>query len=321
MPKRWRNLPAIILGACLAVSAACNGYQFFSGNPGGEEAFQEPVLQTDANSRDTYFTIHHVREAQALGKGEGVKVGVIDAYFDLDGEAGLYAGGNDFSGEPDGLHKQRSHGWQMATVLREIAPECEIYALNISHESDARRVESIIDAMEWAGQNGLEVLTLSQAQVPEQYRPAFHEAIDRALERGIVTCFIHCDHPGNILPYSVTPYMDDYSRAPDVNVYHYDYNTIWPDQLRAYQNRTAPPESGDDMPFFSYSSMSPVTAGFVAILKSIDPTLSPAEYKQLLVDTSYPMEYVGVMEWESGTSEHTVDIAKAARTLWEGVAG
>lgn len=310
------RIATAVLAACLAVSIAGNLYQLFSDGGGGPaEVVMEPLNQTDANSRDTYFTIHHVREAQALGKGKGVRVGVIDAYFDMDGAPGLYAGGNDFSGDPDGLLNLRSHGWQMATVLREIAPECEIYALNISHENEARRMETIVEAIRWAEQNGLDVLTLSQAQAPEKYRPAFDAAIDAAVGQGIVTCFIHCDNPNNLLPYSVTPYMGDYSRDPDVNVFHYDYNTIWPDRLRAFQKRTAPPDSGDDMPFFSYSSMSPVTAGFVAILKSIDPTLTPAEYKQVLVDTSYPMEYAGVMEWENGVSEHTVDIAAAARAL------
>lgn len=301
----------IILSGLLCLSLIGNAYQGFQGLAGQFKT----LYQTDANSRETYFSIHHIKEAQAVAKGKGIKVGIMDAYFDTGDYPALYAGGEDFSGDSDALTKSKSHGFSMACVLREIAPECEIYALNISHENEDREVDSLIAAMDWAINNGLDILTLSQAQISDANRARFDEAVNRAIDSGIVTTFIHYDNPRNILPYSTTPYGGDYNREPDVNIFHYDYNSVRTGQLEKFLDSSSVPESGDDVPYFSYSSMSPVLAGFIAILKSVDNTLAPEEYKQLLIDTGYPMEYDGVMDWEDGVSEHTVDIGKAVNTL------
>lgn len=302
------NRLAILLALLLALSLSGNAAQYFSHLMDSWDT----LYTENANSRDTYFTIHNVRQAQTLSKGKGIKVGVIDAYFALNAYPDLYAGGQDFAGEPDALYTDRSHGWQMASVLREIAPECEIYALNLSHENEEKMVDSIISAIDWAKRNGISVLTLSQGEISAQNRPRLDEAVNAAVADGITTCFIHYDNPNNLLPYSTTPYLGDYGRDPDINVFHYDYSGIRPTQIRRYMERETPPESGDDVPYFSFSSMSPVTAGFAAILKSIDPLLTPAECKQLLIDTSYQLDYTGVMEWETGISEHTVDLYQAA---------
>lgn len=173
-------------------------------------------------------------------------------------------------------------------------------------------VDSIISAIEWAKQNGISVLTLSQGEISAQNRPRLDEAVNAAVADGITTCFIHYDNPNNLLPYPTTPYLGDYGRDPDINVFHYDYSGIRPIQIRRFMDLEMPPESGDDVPYFSVSSMSPVTAGFVAILKSVNPSLTPAECRQLLMDTSYQMDYTGIMEWENGISERTVDLYQAA---------
>ena len=41
------------------------------------------------------------------------------------------------------------------------------------------------------------------------------------------------------------------------------------------------------------TSTAPVTAGFVAMLRSLDPTLSPARIKDILMASSHPMELGG----------------------------
>lgn len=44
---------------------------------------------------------------------------------------------------------------------------------------------------------------------------------------------------------------------------------------------------GDAIPYFSMSSMSPVLAGFIAILKEVNNGLTPDEYREILVKSSY----------------------------------
>lgn len=43
---------------------------------------REFIYFNNANSRDTYFTVHNVKEAHKYSKGKGIKVGIIDWCFD-----------------------------------------------------------------------------------------------------------------------------------------------------------------------------------------------------------------------------------------------
>lgn len=55
------------------------------------------VTYPDGNTRDTYDTIHNLKEAQKVSKGAGVKVGILDWCFGFDEHENLYAGGKDFT--------------------------------------------------------------------------------------------------------------------------------------------------------------------------------------------------------------------------------
>ncbi|MCJ7680826.1 MAG: hypothetical protein MUP70_08890 [Candidatus Aminicenantes bacterium] len=131
-------------------------------------------------------------------------------------------------------------------------------------------------------------------------------AVDRALTKGIVTTFIHYPHPGNILPTWLGPRTGDDDREPDVNILHYDYSVVFTKQYGDWmQHGTA----AGYRPFLSISSTSPVTAGFVALLKSVRPDLKPTELKRILMETSRATIFDGK------ESPRTVDIAAALRSV------
>jgi hypothetical protein len=286
----------------------------------------------NANSRDTYFTVHNVKAAHKHATGKGVKVGIIDWLFALDDNKSLYADSVDITGFRHGLHEGNGHGLWMAIVLREIAPECEIIAINGVHhedgmsseEFDERRSHHLIQSIEWAIESGIGVLTYSCAKVPLSYRQLVADAITKAVSNGITTTFIHNDHQDNIWPYACYPFFKDwgdnrdFTREPDVNIYHYDYNTIMVNRYEAYLEKVAKGEvirSGNDLPFFSISSTSPVLGGFVAILKSINPQLSPAECKELLASTSYSITEKGENWFDINPCPRVVDIGKSVTSL------
>ena len=50
----------------------------------------------DANSRDTYASIHNLKEAHKTATGSGIKVGILDWGFGFADHEGFYAGGKDF---------------------------------------------------------------------------------------------------------------------------------------------------------------------------------------------------------------------------------
>jgi len=283
------------------------------GNQAQEEEHELPGIVNfgNANSRETYFTIHNIKKAWPYSKGAGVKVGILDSFFAYQFYPELYAGGLSFQKENlhDGFNTVPHHGFWMATTLREVAPEVEIYALGIVSPNENDQTQSMIKAINWAVENELDILTLSLARMSEEHRRKIDTALEEAYRHGIITTFIHYPHPQNILPSKIEPRGDDAELNPKVNIYKYDYNVFMYEAYREYV------ESGKRVaqkPFLSISSKSPVLAGFVAMIRSLDPDLGSEEIEQLLVQTSYTFESEDTIIFNS------VDMGAAVRRLVEG---
>ncbi|MBI2837848.1 MAG: peptidase [Acidobacteria bacterium] len=255
-----------------------------------------------ANKRETYFTIHNLRAAQGLSTGRGIKVGILDHSFGTTLHPKLYAEGRNFvKGDEASLSEHEWHGYWMAAVLREIAPEAEIYALNIIVFDDpAATMDAMSRAIDWAVERRIDVLTYSQEAVKGEPRTVLDRALDRAHKAGIVTTFIHCSEPGNILPSGLWSGTDD-GREPDVNVLHYDYSVVFIDEYR----KAVAGEKTWYQPFLSVSSTSPVVGGVVALMKGLKPDLTPAQCKAILRETARPLEF------EGETAPRTLDAGAA----------
>ena len=271
----------------------------------------------NANSRHTYFTVHKVAAAHRFTKGTGVKVGILDHCFAVRKYSELYVSSLDFVGDTNSLEHEDGHGYWMACALKEIAPECEVYALNVYRENASAFSEAIADSVYWAVENHLNVLTCPHGRYAyDARRKELDAAAEQATEKGIVTCFLHYDHPNNILPWSVFPYNGhEYSREPDINIWQYDYNTLFLEQYKRYRNATEPPRSGDEIPYYSASSTAVVTGGFVALLMRIRPGLPYSVYRQILIETSYRWSYSGQATFERGETPRVVDIERAVEYL------
>lgn len=297
------------------LSLAC-GFALLASTVGAAGAATQEATTVDApailyfpnaNSRPTYFTIHNVHDAWRISKGAGVKVGILDHSFGYDAHSGLYSGGRSFqSGDWAESFKVSHHGFWMASTLHEIAPEVEIYALGTYSSDESEKVDAMVRAIDWAIAHDLHVLTYSAARFSPENRAQLDGAVDRALAKGIVITFIHYPHPGNLLPTWLGPRTGDDDREPDVNILHYDYSVVFTKQYAGWmQHGTA----AGYRPFLSISSTSPVTAGFVALLKSVRPALKPTELKRILMETSR------VTMFEGQRSPRTVDIAAALRRV------
>ena len=278
--------------------------------------FMGKIIFSNANSRDTYFTVHNVKAAHAISTGKGIKVGIMDWLFGYATHPNLYAGAVNFTQHQYALDSEE-HGLWLANTLREIAPGCDIYALCTTDPDDDedKQVDNMVRAIDWAIENNIDVLAYSNRAFSEKNRPKIDEAVDKAVKHGIVTTFIHYDNPNNLYP-------DGFfggSKA-DVNILHYDFNVLFLNKYESFMNLKgdySKIQSGDDVPYLSMSSTSPVLAGFVAILKAINPDLSPTGYKDILVKTSYQTEYY---DWGFGRKSNVpraVDIGNAAAYIKE----
>jgi hypothetical protein len=218
----------------------------------------------------------------------------------------LYSGGENFqSGDwGDAYSTEAHHGFWMASTLREIAPDVEIYALGTYSSDEAAKVDAMIEAIHWAIEHDLDVLTYSAARFSPEHRERLDRAVDEAVAAGIVTTFIHYPHPDNLLPGWLGPRSGDDEREPDVNILHYDYSVVFTMRYADWMERG---EDSPYRPFLSMSSTSPVAAGFVALLLGLRPDLGPAEIRQVLIDTSRRITF------EGRASPRTVDVGAALR--------
>lgn len=268
------------------------------------------VTFNDANERETYETVHHFKEAQKISTGKGIKVGVIDKYFGYKKHNDFYSGGKDFTNDTQAFEEIDEHGYWMATTLKEIASDVKVFALNARSEDKDDDAQNIINAINWAIENDLDILTYSAESFDPKNRNKIDSAVAKSNQHGIVTTFINYPFADNIFPWGLFPYQENqYSRKPDLNIYHYDYNSLLILVYERYLESGRKPRNGDEIPYLSISSMSPVLAGFVAMMMEIKRDLSPYEYKQILIATSKEMEFKGKKY------EHVVDIVQTLEFL------
>jgi hypothetical protein len=275
------------------------------------------VSMTDANTRPTYATFHAIHDAQRLATGQGVKVGILGKYFGTEQHQEMYAGAEDFADNPSALRTIAEHGFWMATTLKEIAPDVEIYALNVRDSNREKERDAIIAAIQWAIGHDLDILTYSAEAFRAEDRASIDAAVHEANEHHIVTTFIHYDFPENVLPFGFFQQSpESYAREADVNIFHFDYNLLLLSKYKAsLKGGQSQATSIGERPYFSNSSMSPVLAGVVAMMKEVDNTLSVDEYKRILVESSHPIIYQGY------TVPHVVDAVKALEMVSRGGVG
>jgi hypothetical protein len=250
-------------------------------------AAQDILVFPGANSRDTWFTVHNLSAAHELSRGAGVKVGILDHSFGLDSHPELYAGGENFQiGEWGEAYRARAHhGSWMARALREVAPEVEIYALGTYHPDEVLRVDAMVRALDWAIVHGLDAVTYSARAFSPVGRRALDPAVQKAVAAGVTVVFIHYPLAENLFPSWIGPRAGDDEREPDLNIFHYDYGVVF---VAPYAALMRGEDAGGYRPFLSLSSTAPVTAGLVALMKSLEPTLTPADCKRILQEASRP---------------------------------
>ena len=246
-------------------------------------------------SYENYVSIHNVRLAHGVTLGAGARVGILDHSFGSDAHPELYAGGEDFlerGVEWDG-EGETHHGYWMALALREIAPAAEIFALDVGGPAESTKVESISRALEWAIQNQMDVVSYCSLGLSAEARKLLDPIIDRTVEAGVVVVFVDYPHPLTILPGGFGPPPPDGPRNPDLNIFSYDCTALLAHRFLTLM------ESDDDgiqryRPFLARSSAASVTAGFVALMRSVDPSVSPQRIKEILMTTSKPTEVRGL---------------------------
>ena len=109
---------------------------------------------------------------------------------------------------PDGREEtdytdRLGHGTAVAAAIREKAPDAEIYAVKVFHDSLATRIESLVHALDWSEKNGMNLINLSLGTDNPQHEAVLRAAVDRLVGQGIKLIAAYEDSGVRWLPGSI----------------------------------------------------------------------------------------------------------------------
>jgi subtilisin family serine protease len=136
-----------------------------------------------------------------------VKIVVVDSgvhasHPHVNGVAGGVSIFPDGREEPD-FTDRLGHGTAVTAAIREKAPDAEIYAVRVFHDSLATRIESLVHALDWSARNGVHLINLSLGTDNPQHEAVLRESVDRLVGQGIKLIAAYEDSGVRWLPGSI----------------------------------------------------------------------------------------------------------------------
>lgn len=170
-------------------------FQTIRSRPAWSSAFKQPTL----SSVDPIEPLQGVTAEWAWGgsTGRGVKVAVLDSGIDASHPAvgGPVSGYVTLIDGEDGSHKVTydttphedvyGHGTACASIIRSIAPECELYSVRVLGPTLGGKASHFEVGLRWAIENGMQVCNLSLGTSLREYYGVFHELADLAYFRNV----------------------------------------------------------------------------------------------------------------------------------------
>ncbi len=122
--------------------------------------------------------------------GRGVRIAVVDSgVHAAHPHLGSVAGGVAIDGdgrELDDFVDRLGHGTAVAAAIREKAPDAEIYAVKVFDRSLSTRIATLVAAIDWSANNGMQLVNLSLGTARIEHERVLTEAIRRAAALGAV---------------------------------------------------------------------------------------------------------------------------------------
>lgn len=223
--------------------------------------------------------------------GRGVKVAIIDSGVDADhprvqGLAGDVAIQLDDEGETtvvQGPHHDRvGHGTACAGIIRQIAPDAELYSVQVLGDNLKGKGKVFCAGIEWALEAGMDVVNMSLSTRSDLWFGRLHDLADAAYFQNTVLVCAANNVPGPTYPsqfasvVSVAARVGDdpltlaYNPRPPV-----EYGACGIDLEVAWQN-------GETIVATGNSFATPHISGMVALLLSQHPGLTCFQVKSVL---------------------------------------
>jgi subtilisin len=123
------------------------------------------------------------------GSGKGIKVAVIDSGIDAEhpavgGKISGYVAIREENGQliytTEPHQDLVGHGTACAGIIRSLAPDCELYSVQVLGASLSGRGSVFVAGLQWAIEHGMQVCNLSLGTAKREFFGVLHELTDRA---------------------------------------------------------------------------------------------------------------------------------------------
>ncbi len=223
--------------------------------------------------------------------GAGVKVAIIDSGVEpdhpvvrgrlvksvtveiVDDEANVV---------PDEPVDMYGHGTACAGIVVGLAPEVEIYSVRVLGADLRGKGAAFLAGLEWAVENGVNVMNLSLSSKSERLFPFFHEVVDQAYFRHVCLVSAVNNVPGLSFPSTFSSVFSVAAHAlPEPESFF--YNPAPPVEWGAWGvDVPVGWKDGGNIVATGNSFAAPHMCGLVARILSKHPGLTPFEVKSVL---------------------------------------
>ena len=184
--------------------------------------------------------------------------------------------------EPDTLGDVCGHGTACAGIIREIAPECELWSVRVLGSGFTGSGAALLGGLRWAVAEGFDVINMSLSTTKRRFVEALHDLTDAAyFQRSIVVASAH-NMPVASYPWRFSSVISVGSHE-EADPMTFFYNPSPPVEFFA---RGVGVEiawlGGGTILSTGNSFATPHITGICALIRAKHPDLTPAEVKTLL---------------------------------------
>jgi hypothetical protein len=113
------------------------------------------------------------------------------------------AGGVSIAPEGTDYVDRLGHGTAVTAVIREKAPDVQIFAVKVFHQSLATNIYSLVNAIDWSARNRMHLVNLSLGTETQEHEELLQATVHRAAGQGTVLIAAHEDSQARWLPGSL----------------------------------------------------------------------------------------------------------------------
>jgi subtilisin family serine protease len=174
------------------------------------------------------------------------------------------------------------HGTACAGIVVGLAPEVEIYSVRVLGADLRGKGAAFLTGLEWAVENGAQLMNLSLSSKSERLFPFFHEIVDQAYFKHVALVCAVNNVPGLSFPSTFSSVFSVAAHAiPDAETFFYnpsppvEWGAWGVDVPIGWKDGTSTVATGN-------SFAAPHMCGLVARIMSKHPGLTPFEVKTVL---------------------------------------